>query len=441
MTVALSARRAALTPPWVKRSLWKAAREVPSWHIAPALIGDLTDLVAGQSLVTFTNSSPAWGFNSSGVLVQPAANVPFIEYDPATGSALGWRVWDAVTNSIRNNTMVGAVAGTPGTLPTNWATSLPAGVTRQVVGVGAVNGIEYIDIRFSGTPAITSNIQIKPDGNAGAIATTASQSWAISSWVAVVAGSTANLSSPRLVLNDYSAGPTYLRTTIYASNVLSAGSTFARVSGVNTTGASTTIVEPLFLFDVTSGLAVDITIRIGLPQLQQSATVGPVVKTSGLTASSTADVASITGAAFAGIVNTLQGTLYASASVPNPGSYSGFLVSLGTDFNNSVHALRQSDAQGVARIRTASVDQYLQGAGATWTDSSARAMAIAYSAASSNAAFQGALMGSDTAVTLPAMTTLSLGSLFGFNQFRGYIRELAIWKSRRPNANLQALTA
>ena len=49
-------------------------------------------------------------------------------------------------------------------------------------------------------------------------------------------------------------------------------------------------------------------------------------------------------------------------------------------------------------------------------------------------------MGSDTAVTLPAMTTLSLGSNFGSNQFRGYIRELAIFKSRRPNTNLQSMT-
>jgi hypothetical protein len=394
--------------------------------------GNVRDLVTGADLVTFTNSSPAWGFNSSGILVQPTANVPFIEYDPATGACLGWRVWDAVTNSIRNNTMVGAVAGTPGTLPTNWSTSLPAGLTRQVVGVGAVNGIEYIDIRFSGTPTITSNIQIKPDGNAGAIAATASQSWAISSWVAVVAGSTANLSSPRLALNDYSAGPTYLRTAIYASNVLSAGSTFARVSGVNTTGASTTIVEPLFLFDVTSGLAVDITIRIGLPQLQQSATVGPVVKTSGLTASSTADVASITGAAFAGIWNQAAGTIYAEATTSATGP-PVFVPRATASTGDRIQFAFGSTGQSAVLV--SSVIQ------AIFTPSTASKRALAF-AANDFALAYGSTIETDTSGTVPTIEYATIGRFdFGGLQYlNGYIRELATIKSRRPNTNLQAMT-
>jgi hypothetical protein len=61
----------------------------------------------------------------------------------------GLLVEEARTNSIRNNSMQGAVAGTPGTLPTNWSESRAAGLTQTVVGTGTQNGIDYIDIRLN----------------------------------------------------------------------------------------------------------------------------------------------------------------------------------------------------------------------------------------------------------------------------------------------------
>jgi hypothetical protein len=325
-------------------------------------------------------------------------------------------------------------------------------LTRQVVGVGAVNGIEYIDIRFSGTPTITSNIQIKPDGNAGAIAATASQSWAISSWVAVVAGSTANLSSPRLALNDYSAGPTYLRTTIYASNVLSAGSTFARVSGVNTTGASTTIVEPLFLFDVTSGLAVDITIRIGLPQLQQSATVGPVVKTSGLTASSTADVASITGAAFAGIWNAVEMTIYAEGFVRSQATaaaYPRLFTAVGANPGNDEIGIYTRAGVGIDDgmiFASSTISGVTQADLTPLVGSAVNNYKSAYAFKANDFALcNNGITPSGTAIdTSGSLPSVSEFRIYGQARFQpqpaGYIREMATLKSRRPNTNLQAMT-
>lgn len=58
------------------------------------------------------------------------------------------------TNGIRNTTGSGAVPGTPGTLPTNWAIFAPDsghGIATQVVGTGIENGIPYVDWRVSGT--------------------------------------------------------------------------------------------------------------------------------------------------------------------------------------------------------------------------------------------------------------------------------------------------
>ena len=57
-------------------------------------------------------------FVGSNGFIQTAAsgNLPRIDF---TGGSPALLVEPAATNSIRNNTMVGAVTGSPGTLPTN----------------------------------------------------------------------------------------------------------------------------------------------------------------------------------------------------------------------------------------------------------------------------------------------------------------------------------
>ena len=51
--------------------------------------------------------------------------------------------------------MVGAVPGTPGTLPTDWSVSVPAGLTTNVIGTGVESGIPYVDLQIVGTATST----------------------------------------------------------------------------------------------------------------------------------------------------------------------------------------------------------------------------------------------------------------------------------------------
>ena len=416
-------------------SLWNKSVVLPSYHIAPERTGSVVDLVTGSNLITFSNAAPAMGFNSAGILVQPSANVPFIEYDPATGACLGWRIWDGVTNSlVRSEEFDNA----------SWSKSnVTITANNAVAPTGATTADKLVETTANGSHLAWQSRAAQNETVTFSVFCKAAErthvQLELSNFATAAIAAVFNLSTGAVV----SVGAANADYTSPSAGIINCGGGIYRCFLTATKGTANNTNNPTITLHngTTTSYAGNGTSGIHIFGAQVNpGPLAPYVPTGASTASSTADAASITGAAFAGIVNTLQGTLYASASVPNPGSYSGFLVSLGTDFNNSVHAFRQSDAQGVARIRTASVDQYLQGAGATWTDSSARAMAIAYSAASSNAAFQGALIGSDTAVTLPAMTTLSLGSNFGFNQFRGYIRELAIFKSRLPNNILQYIT-
>ena len=93
---------------------------------------------------SITRASTKYAQDLAGVWTEFASGVPAI-------TDRGILIEESRTNQIRNNSMQGAVAGTPGTLPTNWGVSVAGGLTRTVVGTGTENGIEYIDVRVQGT--------------------------------------------------------------------------------------------------------------------------------------------------------------------------------------------------------------------------------------------------------------------------------------------------
>ncbi|HTE37215.1 MAG TPA: hypothetical protein VK630_11780, partial [Reyranella sp.] len=64
---------------------------------------------------TLTRASIGWYFNSSLALASAATDVGRWTYDPTDGGLQGLLVEPAATNSFRNASAAGAVAGTPGT--------------------------------------------------------------------------------------------------------------------------------------------------------------------------------------------------------------------------------------------------------------------------------------------------------------------------------------
>ena len=77
----------------------------------------ISDTLAARGF-TFTRSgATATRVNSSGVLESVASGALRIDHDPTTLACLGGLFEEAGTNAIRNSTMVGAAAGSPGTLP------------------------------------------------------------------------------------------------------------------------------------------------------------------------------------------------------------------------------------------------------------------------------------------------------------------------------------
>jgi hypothetical protein len=121
--------------------------------------------------------------------------------DTVNGQTLGE---PAGVNSLRNNTMQGAavgVIGSGGAFPTYWTrTGTPLSeIPTEIVAVGTVNGMAYIDIKLSGTPASNGTIAISPEATS-TISAVSGEVWSGSSFFALVGGSLTNLASEAVQL-------------------------------------------------------------------------------------------------------------------------------------------------------------------------------------------------------------------------------------------------
>ncbi len=242
---------------------------------------------------------------------------PRFDYDPTTLAAKGLLIEEQRTNSIRNNTMVGAVAGTPGTLPTNWtAVGTFTGLTQQIVGVGTENGITYLEIKVSGTPVSSASWDIRSETTTQVVAANG-QTWTKSVYIKLVAGSLTNITLENIVLGRDSGGA-FISGQIGSSAIVPTNSVLStQRTSVSFTfsSASVAYVLPAIRFNFTSGAAVDITLRIGLPQLEQGAFATSVIPTTTAATTRSADIASI--GTLSPWYNATEGTLFTEGTVVN----------------------------------------------------------------------------------------------------------------------------
>ena len=281
-------------------------------RVLPKLALDFTTASLDPRVTLTRALNTATCVNSSGNLAVVNADLPRFDYDPTTLVCKGLLIEESRVNSIRNNTMVGAAAGTPGTMPTNWSTYTPlTGLTREVVGTGTENGIAYIDIRLSGTPSAAGAYYVFFETNTGVTAATG-QSWAISSYLKLASGSLTGITSFNLEMDELTSVGGFVKlnrgsniTPTTASLITQRNSYAVALSG----GATTARVQPMIIL-VLTGAAIDVTFRIGLPQLELGAFATSVIQTSSGAVTRNADVATMTGTNFSSWFNATQGTLY-----------------------------------------------------------------------------------------------------------------------------------
>lgn len=184
------------------------------------------------------------------------------------------------SSSIRNSYGQGAVAGTPGTIPTNWIVFPLAGLTQTIVGVGVESGIDYLDFKVSGSTTGTS-INIYFDSTSG-IAAANGQVWTNSVFLKLVGGSFTNVTAVALACNMRDAAVSSLGTVASSSFISSITSVLTRSPpGTVTLNQATTAFQvPILTFTLTNGVAVDFTLRIGWPQSELNSVSTSPIRTS-----------------------------------------------------------------------------------------------------------------------------------------------------------------
>jgi hypothetical protein len=406
----------------------------------------LVDAVSGQNLITFTRASDGTFVNSAGQIETAAANVPRFDHNPVTLESLGLLVEEQRTNSIRNNTMVGAVAGTPGTLPTNWdVLGSSQGLTRAVVGTGVEDGINYVDIRWQGTltSALANAVLITPDQQTQIVASSG-QAWSGSWFVKVTGGSLANISALSISTTERTSAGAFVAFGLVGITPSGAPLAQQRYSYVKALdgGATTARVTTDIRATASSGAAIDITLRIGLPQLERGAFVTSVIPTSGTAVTRSADVASITGDNFSRWYRQDEGSFFAEtfAAPGTVGATQGvFGVDDGTTSTNyfagrtTTRQLRLNSR--VSSSTDADIIIGTQGDGAF--------AKTAYGIKTNDYALFAStgVNGLDASVLVPSgMNNIKIGNHIFGGAWSGPIRRLTYWPQRLPNSTLQNIT-
>ena len=390
--------------------------------------------------ISFTRGSNATYFDANGVLQTAGNNVPRFDHNPSSGASLGLLIEEARTNSIRNSQAGGAVVGAPGTAPTNWAVSATSnGLSREIVATGTVNGLAYVDIRWSGTTSSASGSQAHFEA-ATQIAATAGDTWTGSAYVQLVSGSLSGITWA--IQNWYhDSGGVYIG---FNQTTFTPTSSLVRVSHTGAVAATATRIRNCVQFFYGSGQAVDLTLRIAAPQLEQGAFPTSYIPTTTAAATRAADSAVVTP--ISSFYNQAEGTLFAEASryqVASGGQLFGFRD---TD-SNLVSIVYGIGAPTQMRFDVSNTTSQAQLPTST---SAVAGTTYKHGAAYAVNDFEYYLNGARTGTgdqfgTLPSVTTMAIGagrntSGGTFGQNNGHIRKIAYWPKRLTNTLLQQIT-
>jgi hypothetical protein len=412
-------------------------------NIEPTMLLDFANVRALDPRVTFTRASSAVVVDENKVYREVTSGTPRFDHSPVTGESLGLLIEQQSTNGIRNPRCEGAVVGTPGTLPTNWSTSINSGVTREIIGVFTENGVVFTRLRLTGTvsgAAETLALNIGPDtstlsGYTPGVAAT------FSVFLRLHAGSfPVSTGLQRLVIEERST------TTVlaYRTGVIQPTGSLQRFSySFTATTAGTTDARGSFWVYANVGASVDFTIDVGWPQLELVAfATSPILPPIGSPTQSTraADSVIMSGSNFSSWYRQDEGTVYCETNlisilgnrvIWDIGPNSGFGTTIYAEQLNSTLAVRSGDA--VLGVSTSIA-----------TTSLTNKHAFTIKQNDFNLSVNNSTVNSDTVGLIPVTATqLTLGrTVWSGNAsiLNGRIRKFAYYPLRLPNTELQALS-
>ncbi len=390
---------------------------------------------------TFTRASIATYYDSAGVLQTAASGAPRFDFDPVTHTAKGILLEEARTNSIRNSNQNGAAIGA---FPTNWSCALFDGLSCSVVGVGTESGMPYVDVRMNGTVVASptnSNLAIFFESTTQ-IGAASGQSWTLSVPVTLQAGVGQNI---LLQIEERTAAGALLSSSATIAAPPQTGALVAnRLSLVRTLNQGTTArVSGSIRFFYTANQVVDMTLRIGMPQLEQGAFPTSYIPT---TSSSVTRAVEKLMVPTGGWYSTTAGTMlsqYTRSFFTGVGGYPGSAVISDNSYNNGI-TLYVSDtgsANKCGQIKSSGATSFNFCTSSSLLANIKTKNALSYAAANARFASDGTLSSADVASVVPAVSTLYVGadSLIS-RTLGGHVQQFKYYPQRVANAQLQLLT-
>jgi hypothetical protein len=321
------------------------------------------------------------------------------------------------------------VAGTPGTLPTNWLFVVGGGVTTTVVGSGTENGWPYVDVQISGTAAgSVTSLYFEASTQ---IAAVQGDDLTDSVCLKITAGNLDNFTGVRLAGVERTSGGASAGSL--TGSTITPDSTRRRYWETFTMAQATAAYwQPRLDFIQGTG-AVDLTLRVYAPQSESKAyptsPIFPAVSSPAATTRNRDDVLLANGSWAPGASD--PATLFAELAPINGGASGNFgrLISYGVD---------DSDELSVSQSQTAGfrADARVSGTGYTGlTDSDSAVGTVAEFAAAvggGNATSSVTGETQSTATGVPAHTYTSPALGIGQTPAKGggALRGLGCWVRR-----------
>lgn len=249
--------------PQLEQSATPSSPILPTVGI-PAATTRAADVVSG---VTTDRASRGWydtqwDYTDGGLVGDLLEFLPGV---PRVGPK-GLLVEEGSTNHIRNPRAEGAVAGAPGTLPTNWTFSMP-GITHEVVGSGVANGKPYIDLKFAGTPTGDGFLYYE---SSTVVSAASGQPWTLAVDMSVVDGDLSNMDGIRIVLTERtSVGGTNGQNSSVEKTPDALPRRFYHTATLS--NGTTAHVQPMMELEWTGSGNIDFTLRLSVPSLEQAA--------------------------------------------------------------------------------------------------------------------------------------------------------------------------
>jgi hypothetical protein len=331
--------------------------------------------------------------------------------------------------------MVGAVAGSPGTLPTNWSFSGTSGLTQTIVGTGTENGLSYLDLRLNGT-ASASSVRFSTDTNT-AIAALPAQIWSNSSYFKLTAGVLPYITLRNVYRNSAGGAISTPNQQFDLTSTLT-----RRVFTDVGAPALTAFVQQEVLAILVIGTAYDFTIRIAAPQMELGAYATTFIPTTTAAVTRLADAALKTGVS--SLIGQTEGTLFVEFSTANLESYTRRIFSLSDGAGaNQINLQIQASTTTLtfAVLNGGAAQAVINTSTNFYTLGSTIKIAVAYKANDFAFYANGTQIGVDTLGTVPTCSQFRFADPLNSNIFVGGISQYALFPTRLTNAQLAQLTA